>query len=263
MPFTERNGHRIHYEVHGDASLPPVLLVMGLGVSSSAWDLLPQRLGKFRVITFDNRGSGKSSRGRRFVSRIHDLADDAAAVLDAAGVQRAAVFGISMGGMIALELTLRHPERVSRLALGATFAGWLRSKKASPRLLFDLLALHIGEVDEERLGRFVVSTEWHTANPGRALAWLKSAGSMPLGSVIGQLLGVALHSTDRRLARITAPTLVLTGSGDRLIPPENSRRLARAIPGARLVELQGAGHAFPLERESEVISALTEHFLVN
>src|SRR5512142_2508553 len=100
MPYVERDGYRLHHVALGRPEAPPLLLVMGLGMSSSAWHTLPDRLSaRFRVIAFDNRGIGRSGAARgRF--RIRDLADDAARVLDAEGVERAFVFGISMGGMI-------------------------------------------------------------------------------------------------------------------------------------------------------------------
>src|SRR5512143_2238109 len=131
MPYADRGSHRLSFDVRGTDEKPALLLIMGMGFSSRAWGALPDLLSEdFRVIAFDNRGTGRSSaRGRFF--RVRDMADDAAAVLDAAGASSAYVFGISMGGMVALELALRHPGRVRALVLGATFAGWARSKKPS------------------------------------------------------------------------------------------------------------------------------------
>ena len=139
MPFAHRGSRRIYYEVHGREDAPALLLVMGMGFSSRAWGSLPAALGdRFRVAVFDNTGTGRSYKPRP-VLKVRHMADDAATVLDAAGIDRAFVFGISMGGMIALELTLRHPKRVRALALGATYGGWWASEKPSAGTLVDLL----------------------------------------------------------------------------------------------------------------------------
>ena len=131
MPFADRGTHRLSFETLGREDAPPLLLVMGMSFSARAWGPMPERLAReFRVVVFDNRGAGESTAPLRPFG-MGDLADDAAAVLEAAGVGPAFVFGISMGGMIALELALRHPERVRALALGATFAGWRTSRKAT------------------------------------------------------------------------------------------------------------------------------------
>ena len=261
MPVLHRGRHFIHYQTHGDPAKPPLLLIMGLALSSHAWDRLPERLAAhFHVLVFDNRGTGRSARvGRAY--RMRDLADDAAAVIEAAGAQSAHVFGISMGGMIAQELVLRHPARVRSLALGCTFASWRKGKAPSWRTKLDLLLLNLGHVSPDLIGRILVSAEWHASNPGAALEWMRRAEHTALRYATAQMLAIARHHTLPRLAQIRAPTLVLTGSADRLVPPENSQVLARGIAGARLVVLQGAGHCFPLEREAETVRALCEHFL--
>jgi len=258
MPLLDRG---IHFETHGEASKPPVLLIMGLAVSSRAWDRLPEILARdFRVLVFDNRGTGKSSR-RGFAYRMPQLADDAAAVVEAAGVDSAHVFGISMGGMIAQELALRHPSRVRSLALGCTLASWRRSVAPSLRMKWELLLLNLGRVTARRMGRLLVSEEWHARNPGAALAWFSRAEPTNLRCAVAQVMAVGRHDTRSRLAQIRAPTLVLTGDADRLIPMANSQALAAGIPGARLLVLRGAGHCFPLEQEEPTVRALAGHFL--
>ena len=261
MPLLERKRHSLHYETHGDRRNPPVLLIMGLAVSSRAWQRLPEMLSKsFFVVAFDNRGTGRSAR-HGFVYRMRDLADDAAAVLDAAGVECAHVFGISMGGMIAQELALRHPQRVKSLALGATFASFRGGHRASLRTTLELIALNLGRGVVERAGRLLVSADWEKRNPGGALRWIRNSEPATFRFAVAQMLAITRHHALRRLSGIRAPTLVLTGDADRLVPPLNSEVLASAIPGARLVVLQGAGHCFPLEQEERTIRTLTDHFL--
>lgn len=262
--FVERDGHSIHYRALGDPAAPPVLLVMGLALSSRAWDALPQLLARdFRVLAFDNRGTGLSGRAG-WAYRMAALADDAAAVLEDAGAARAGVFGISMGGLIAQELALRHPARVGALALGATFASFRRGARPSAGALVDLLLLNTGRerATPARVARILVSAGYTAQNPRRAFEWLvaDAAHSARPRAALAQIFAVLRHEAQARLATLAVPTLVLHGTDDRIIPVENGRRLAAVIPGARLVELRGAGHCFPLEREEETVAALAQHF---
>jgi pimeloyl-ACP methyl ester carboxylesterase len=109
--------------------------------------------------------------------------------------------------------------------------------------------------------RFLVSPEYLAREPGAFERWLARSGPPGTRILLRQLAAIVRHATESRLSRIAAPTLVVTGDLDRLVPVENSRRLARAIRGARLVELAGAGHCFPLERPAETVKALADHFL--
>ena len=262
MPFTTRDGHRIHYETYGERSSPPLLLVMGMGLSAHAWDTLPAKGAKTRfVIVFDNRGTGESALPTR-PYRMRDLADDAAAVLDALGVAQADVLGVSMGGMIAQELTLRHPGKVRRLALGCTFDSWARSRKSSPKILLELISVLRGRAREDAIAKLLVSPEWYAREGSREAfrRWRENGEKGRARRAIFQLLAVALHGTTERLQQIRAPTLVLTGDGDKLVDWRNSQRLVERIPNAKLVVFPGAGHVFPLEREDEMVAALTAHF---
>ncbi len=262
MPTLERGRRRLWYETAGRADAPPLLLIMGMGFSSRAWGALPARLAEqYRVITFDNRGTGRST-GTGIGFLVRDMADDAAAVLDGAGADRAFVFGISMGGMAALELALRHPERVRALVLGATFASWLKSRKPSVPVVGDLV---VGGALSRAgahglLGHALVSMEHLRADFEGFSSWISSAERASPRVLLQQMTAITFHGAADRLSKLTMPTLVLTGDRDRLVPAENSRRLAEAIPGARLVVLPGAGHCFPLERFDETYRELTRFF---
>src|SRR3954466_3309516 len=128
MPFAERDGVRLHWEQDGSGD--PVLLVMGLGMNATGWwRTVPVLAESFQAIAFDNPGVGRSGRPPGPYS-VAGMADDAVAVLDAAGAERAHVYGISLGGMIAQEIALRHPDRVDALVLGATTPGGARAVAA-------------------------------------------------------------------------------------------------------------------------------------
>lgn len=263
MPVVDRGSHRIHFEVVGRADAPPLLLVMGMGFSSRAWHTLPALLrDDFRVVVFDNCGTGRSS-APRALRRTRHMAEDAIAVLDALGLARVFVFGISMGGMVAQELALQHPERVRALALGATFAGHLRSAKPPVGVALELLraALRGERVAPEQLARLLVSRAYFGADRAGFERWMRTVEPVRAAVALRQLLAVVLHETRRRLPALRVPTLVITGDADRLVPPANSHELARLIPGARLVLLPGAGHVFPVERPAETVAELRRFFL--
>ena len=148
---TSSDGTRIHYEVRGPANAPCVVLIQGLGLSARLWFDLPDRLAAapegghaWRVVTLDNRGVGRSDRPRTLLSvTMGTLADDVATVLDDARVERACVVGISLGGMIAQHVALRHPTRVEGLVLLATTAGLPFTRWPGPITLATLLTLPI------------------------------------------------------------------------------------------------------------------------
>jgi pimeloyl-ACP methyl ester carboxylesterase len=262
VAIAERGKLRLHYEVRGTKDAPPVLLIMGMGFSSRAWGALPERLAQgYRVIVFDNRGSGKSG-SSGFAFRIKDLAEDAVAVLDAAGVDSTSVFGISMGGMVAMELAIRHPDRVKAMALGATFAGWLGSRKPSILTSTDVLVggllSRLGA--HHMLGRALISRETARRDQKALAAFIVNGERVSPKVLLQQMTAVTLHASTARLTELSVPTLVLSGDKDRLVPEENSRRLAELIPGARFVLLPGAGHCFPLERFDDTVRELTQFF---
>lgn len=262
MPFVEQPGYRIHYQSFGDPEAPPLLLIMGLGMASDAWDTLPTRLAdRFHVVVFDNRGMGSSSASPGGF-RIRDMADDAARVLDAAGIAQACVFGISMGGMIAQELALHYPARVRALVLGATFGSQLRSHKPPLGVARDLLLVTLFSRRPQRMARLLVSDEFMAHHQDRFVEWMLRLGRPQRSAARRQIVAIARHEAEDRLPRLRIPTLVISGDRDRLVPVENSRRLARMIPRARLVEFPGVGHAFPFERADETVRAVVEHCLV-
>jgi pimeloyl-ACP methyl ester carboxylesterase len=209
---------------------------------------------------FDNRGTGHSTAPRgRF--RVRDMADDAVRVLAAAGVEKAHVFGISMGGMIAQELVLRHPERVLTLVLAATFCSHRRSRKPRLTVAADLALAMLSIRRFPATRRLLVSKDFFARSPNAFVRWFSQTTPARFRTILRQIAAVVRHETEQRLPGVRVPTLVVSGDADRLVPVENSRRIAELIPGARLVVFPGAGHAFPFEREEETLALVREHCL--
>jgi len=265
--FAEANGARLYYEVYGEGE--PLLLIMGLGANHLSWTAqIPVYSREFRVIAFDNRGTGQSDFPAGAEYTIPVLADDAAALLDALGVDSAHVYGISMGGMIAQEMALRHPDRVESLILGATTPGGPNAVAPQPEALTPLLeqgAAIDRSVNPALLD--VLFSPGFLADHGSELATaFQSMADYPQTSreaYQAQLRAVAAHDTYDRLPDIDAPTLLLHGTDDPLLPAGNGRILAERIPGAKLVLLNGARHAYLLEKQAEadaaVLDFLREH----
>ena len=244
MPHCVAARARIHYEVDGEGE--PLVLVAGTAFDMSFWDdLLPQLRG-FRVLRLDNRGAGLSDVPDEAFS-IEQMADDVAAVMDAAGMPSAHVYGMSMGGLIAQDLAIRYPERVLSLVLGATYAGGPPLSRA-----VRLLPLLLSEKGPEDLLR--ATAPFLSATPIPATAdRFPGHGRAPRNkrALRRQLAAQMRYSSMRRLHMIQQPTLVMHGEKDRLISPLNARRMTRRIPGARLRLIVGAGHMYHHDRPRE------------
>jgi len=234
MPYVISNGARLYWREQGSGS--PVLLIMGLSFTHEMWfRLLPSISAQHRVVMFDNRGMGRSdvTRGPYL---IRQLARDAVAVLDAAGIPSAHIVGASMGGMVAQELALSFPERVRSLVLACTshgglFARWPHLKHCPPRLSWT------GEHEAKLL--YARSTLRDRIYEDFAV---RAGGAWSLKGFLGQFTGILLWSSYRRLPRVNVPTLVLHGDEDHLVPIQNGRVVARRIPGAEFRAIPNAGH---------------------
>jgi 3-oxoadipate enol-lactonase len=229
-----------------------VALVHGLGLPGIMWLGLPEELAHqgYSVVTPDARGTGRSDVPRPPYSTAM-LAADLARVIEDVKQGPALVVALSMGGMVAQQLALRHPDQVRGLVLGATTCGWPRGRLPPP--LFPLQVLW-SLVDPDgtlpRIRRLMVGPGRYDEDPSIFDEWDREQRSapMPWQGVVGHLSAAATHSTGLALRRLRCPTTVVVGESDQLLPPENSHILARLIPDAELVALPDAGHAFPLER---------------
>ena len=244
MPKVRVGDVALHYVEAGTGD--PLLLVMGLGGDHLAWGLqMPVFAQRYRVIAFDNRGVGQSDvPDHPYTTRM--MAEDAAGLLAALGVERAHVIGLSMGGMIAQELALNHPARVRTLQLHATYArpdGYLRALVAAWRTV----RASLGREEALRtMALWLFTPEAYDERPQLVETLLQTALANPYPqSVTGfmrQTDAVLAHDTLDRLAAIRCPTLVSVADQDVLVPPRFSRELAARIPGAELAVLPGSGH---------------------
>ena len=243
---------QLHWEATGAGE--PVLLIMGLGLSGGAWwRTVPVLARQLRVITFDNRGVGRS-RAFSYAYTTDAMADDAATVLNAVGVERAHVYGISLGGMVAQAFALRHPERVRSLVLGATSPGGPRAVRpaaevtaffrrrpqmAAEEAARESVPFNYGpRCRAEHVDRIEEDIAQRLRHPFSARAYR------------AQLFAAAWHNALGSLGRIAAPTLVVHGALDRVIPVGNAQLIAERIPGARVRIFEGAGHLYPTEEPS-------------
>jgi 3-oxoadipate enol-lactonase len=260
MPYATSNGTRIYWEESGTGE--PLLLIMGLGYSHEMWHRTrPVVSALYRTILFDNRGVGKSDVPPGPYA-IAQMAADAAAVLDAAGITKAHVFGVSMGGMIAQEFALNYPERVNLLVLGCTNCGGRKAVLAAQNVLDVLMARARMTPEEGALA--MVPYIYDASTPRERIdedLSIRRRTYPEAAGYLGQVQAIFAWSSFDRLAELKAPTLIIHGDSDQLVPPENGRILAQAIPGSRLVVLPHASHIFvtdqPDASHREVLAFLT------
>ncbi len=261
MPYTHaRDGIRLHYEVLGRANAPVVLMIQGLGADKHGWDMqrIPLAL-QYRVIAFDNRGAGRSDKPFTDYS-LEQMADDAIAVLDAAGADRAHVVGASMGGALAQIIGLKYPERVISLTLACTACRnhlWRRELLQS----WATTATERGMSAMTReAARWVIGPRsFRRLLP--AFGWLGPFGmSRPAHGFVAQVRAIldVDESMAEQLAQVGAPTLVVVGNQDILTPRGDSEEIADRMPNAELVVISGAAHGLMVEHASTFNKVLLE-----
>lgn len=246
MAFTQNQGAKIYWDQQGEGA--PLLLIMGLGWTSHMWHRSrPVLSTHFRTIALDNRGVGQSDVPPGPYS-ISLMASDAAAVLDAAGVERAHILGVSMGGMIAQEFALQYPHRVRSLILGCTAPGGPHAVQAE-REVIDLLLAPRGNPEEA--AKAVYPYIYDPGTPAERMEEdlaVRRPWFPTLEAYLAQLHGIMAWEAYSRLPQIAAATLVIHGESDRLVPPENGRRIAARIPNAKVVMIPDASHIFPTDQ---------------
>jgi pimeloyl-ACP methyl ester carboxylesterase len=239
----------------------PVLLINGLSSPSATWFRLVRHLRAcYRVLTFDNRGVGRTGIPEGPYS-VPVMAADAAAVLDAAGEGSAHVLGMSMGGLIAQEFALSYPQRVRSLVLACTHVGIPRAVDPDPAV-GEALARAAALPVRERMA----ALEPFIYAPGTAREDIDEDHSVRESEpteetgYLNQLIGASTWEREADLHRICAPTLVLHGALDRLVPPRHAHPLVDAIPGARLCVLEGASHEVFTDQEETAAREVMRFF---
>lgn len=239
LRFANNGGMRLHWQEAGSGT--PLLLIMGHRYSSRMWyPVIPALAQQHRVIWFDNRGTGYSGTGSDF--SVQDMAKDALAVMDAAGAESAHVYGVSLGGGIAVELAMQQPQRVRSLILGCTRLktevherGWLRQASYYiPAPIMNLLMNSAGGYGS-------------AADPAAVAFSQDVLRTDPYSArgVAGQSQAIGRYATTlEAAARLTMPALVLHGDEDATIAYEGGKELAAALPNSRFETLKGAGHNF-------------------
>jgi pimeloyl-ACP methyl ester carboxylesterase len=261
MSLVENQGTKIYWDEQGQGE--PLLLIMGLGYASAMWHRTRPALAQhFRTIAFDNRGVGLSDVPPGPYS-IATMASDAAAVLDAAGVARSHVFGISMGGMIAQEFALQYPARTRSLILGCTSPGGPSAVRAESKVADILMARGM---TPEQAREAILPYIYAAATPREKIeedVRLRQRWLPCLEGYMAQLQGILGWEGYSRIARITAPTLVIHGKSDALVPPGNGELIAGRIAGARLVLIELASHLFLTDQteasQKEILDFLSSH----
>lgn len=266
MPKAGVDGIELHYERGGNGE--PLLLIQGMSGSHMSWgrpflSLLEQH---FDCIAFDNRGIGHSSRVHEPFT-IAELADDAIGLLDALEIERAHLLGISMGGMVAQDLALAHPQRLRSLTLGCTYCGGPGSQLMDPAD-FQGLVEAMASGNQERVFRAgweLNLSPGFRADQNRFADFLEMAEAVPVPpeTVQLQLQAIVAHDTSARLPGLDLPTLVVHGSADRVLPFVNGAQIAALMPNAQLERFEDVGHMFWWEQPGRAAELIREHSLAS
>jgi 3-oxoadipate enol-lactonase len=264
VPTAGEAGAEVYWERSGAGE--PLLLIQGMSGTHLTWGepFLSRLRPDFDCVVFDNRGIGNSPVVEAPFT-IADLAADALAVMDAAGLETAHVLGISMGGMTAQELALAHPDRLRSLTLGCTYPGGPGSSLIAPEDAGPLLeAMSSGNLDRALEAMYEINlSPGFRADEAHFTDFSTMAKALPARqqTVQLQLGAIGGHDTQSRLAEIAAPTLVVHGTADKLIPVANGELIASLIPGARLEILDGVGHMFWWEQPEHSAELVRAHAL--
>lgn len=260
MPQTKVRTAPLYYETYGAGE--PVILIPGFGAGMWIWfKQIPVLSQRFRVIAFDPRGIARSNGDDSFAS-MATLAEDVGELLRTLGIERAHIIGASFGGFVAQEFALAHPEMTNSLVLCCTSFGGPGHIAPSTETLAALAStkgLNTGARVRENL-LLAFSPEYLTAQPKEIehVIALREANVVPEHVYLHQLQAAVAFDAAERVREIKAPTLVITGDADVIVPVQNSHNLAARMPNAELRVIEGGSHTFFIEKADEFNQALVE-----
>ncbi len=254
-----KDGIKIRYEIRGHGD--PLALIMGFSANGRMWGetFLKGIEKRFQTVVIDNRGTGESDKPDQPLTLV-DIADDVAAVLDHAKIPRAHIYGISMGGMVAQEFALHHPGRIRGLVLGCTTCGMKHGTPPNPDEVAKLMP-HPGLSPEEQArlafsaacGRAFLNSSHGQEIISQAIKDQALYPITPERTYVRQMEAVQGFDTFDKLGQIKAPTMVIHGDGDTLVPHPNAELLQQRIPGSKLHIMPGIGHMFTWEAPEESV----------
>jgi len=255
----------IELDCERSGSGPPLLAIMGMSGTALHWGepFLASLREHFEVIVYDHRGVGRSTRLEGTLS-IAQMAEDAVGLLGTLEIDSAHVLGISMGGMIAQELALAHPELIRTLTLGCTYCGGEGSSLASPdvgRRLSEAMRSGDRKLAIRAGWEINVSSAFLESDTDAYAAFLAIAEqrAVAVPVIMAQAMAIASHDTQARLGELTMPVLVIHGTEDQMLPVDNGRLISSLIPGSHLEILDGVGHLFFWERPQVSAELIRAH----
>ena len=257
MPAADINGQRIHYEVKGEGI--PVVLITGFASDILFWDALLPYLSSYKVIMLDNRGVGRTRYNGKFTK--FDIADDVIALMDRLSVFRAHIVGWSMGGCMAQEISLRHPERVMSLTLISAYMR--RPARSSYAMRAAIKAVKEG-ADIETLGMLLqvmcLPEQVFLKREEKGAGANKRPFPATMNGIIDQMDAVDAYDSRDRISGISVPTLCIFGLSDIMVPPEIGEEIVSKIKGCRPYRVPGAGHII---NPAAYHKTMTDHFKEN
>lgn len=264
LPYTTVRDIEIYYETHGPPEAQPIVWISGWGNSYWLWfRQIPAFKERYRCVVFDNRGAGRSSKPD-YPYTMPMFADDTVGLMDALGIDNAHIVGVSMGGYIAQQIAVSYPEKVRSLVLISTHFGGTSFVPQENRTLAMMFASPTETISQEEAlemrysvaysPRFVQENrsllqqigEWLEQNPQPVYARLHQA-SASVGSAF---------NLEAEVKQVSAPTLILQGTDDLMIPPKNAEMLADSISTSRLVLVEGGPHMIIFEQHEKINSAI-------